>query len=199
MRELVRGSEVCNVSRCRLGLRGPGRVRGHKNSTWRIKVSKQYVLLPQPKMYPLYPLHHQHTALSVRFAVPSPKLAKRILNDGVDHDSLRIRAAANLLFPHIECLARLMSRYRIQIVDVDHNQLGVTLFLPPPPCPAPNSTQFTRPVRVTVRRPQLDTIIEEPQEEESYDSKKEQQSEWMTLYKYVPVEARQSEQYLYIS
>jgi hypothetical protein len=135
-------------------------------------------------MYPVYPSFNQHSGLSVRFAVPNRGIVLRILNDSKDDDNPRLRAAANLLFPHISCLARLMSRHRIQLNEIDRNQLGVTLFLPPPPCPPPKSKLFSTFRRSELRKPRLQTIVEEDNEESKSNST--DAHEWIVLYEYLP-------------
>jgi hypothetical protein len=145
-------------------------------------------------MYPSYPRHSRHTPLSIQFAVPSRGIANRILEDSIDHELLRIRAAANVLLPQIDCLARLLSRHRIQIEEISPNQLGVTLFLPPPPCPAPMSKMFSKFRRVLLRRPRLDTIAEEASSQDAQiqgnGNTELAIEDWITLYKYVPTGQR---------
>jgi hypothetical protein len=51
------------------------------------------------------------------------------MNENKDDDQPRLKATANLLHPHIKCLACLMSRYRVIIDELNPNELGVTLFL----------------------------------------------------------------------
>lgn len=143
------------------------------------------------KMYPSYPQHRRHSGLSVRFSVPNQNIVKRILDDSFDEENLRVRAAANVLFPHIDKLSNLMSRHRIQIETISPNQLGVTLFLPPPPCPPPKSKMFSKLKRMVTRRPEIDST-EEPyaltQLGQNVSDSAGVESEWMTLYQYIPLE-----------
>jgi hypothetical protein len=136
-------------------------------------------------MYPSYPSHSRHTDLSVRFSVPNQRIVERILEDSLNDENLKLKAAANVLFPHIDCLSRLMSRHRIQVETISHNQLGVTLFLPPPPCPPPRSNIFSRLKRMVSCGPSLDAVIKSTFDE---DESSPAESEWITLYRYVPVD-----------
>jgi hypothetical protein len=133
-------------------------------------------------MYPSYPSHRRHTDLSVQFGVPSQKIVQRILDDSLDYENLRRRAAANVLFPHIDCLARLMSRHRIQIEEISSNELGITLFLPPPPCPPPKSKPFSKFKRAVLRKCKMPTFIEKSFAEVQATG------EWITMYHYVPAD-----------
>jgi hypothetical protein len=139
-------------------------------------------------MYPSYPSYEPHTSLAIRFAVPAQRVVERILRDSENLENLQLLAAANVLFPQINDLARLMSRHRIQLEDVSANQLGVTLFLPPPPCPPPKSTRFARLVRPRMRKSSLKTIVEEsPIDSEEHNGKATNTvDEWITLYEYLP-------------
>jgi hypothetical protein len=144
-------------------------------------------------MLPSYPSFRYHGVLAVQFAIPSQHVVKRVLrdmNEDEDDNQPRLKAAANLLHPHIKCLARLMSRYRVIIDKLNPNELGVTLFLPPPPCPPPKSRIFSLCERLKVFRPRLETITEEVSAEigspQSVQGARE--AEWTTTYQYLPTE-----------
>jgi len=142
-------------------------------------------------MYPSYPSYEPYTSLAIRFAVPAQRVVERILRDSENLEDPRLLAAANILFPQIKVLARVMSRHRIQLEEIKANELGVTLFLPPPPCPPPRSTRFKRYLQRKMRKPSLETIIEEPSSE-SLKSRKAVRGadEWVTLYEYIPSQSR---------
>jgi hypothetical protein len=137
-------------------------------------------------MYPSYPGYTRHDHLSIRFAVPNQQIVRIILNHCEDEDNLRFRAAGNTLYPRVRELARLMSRHRIQLTTMKTSELGVTLFLPPPPCPAPKSILARlcpRLRRPKAYSPQLETIEEGPEEDPP-------EGEWITLYEYMPVDMK---------
>ncbi|KAF1840102.1 uncharacterized protein K460DRAFT_437145 [Cucurbitaria berberidis CBS 394.84] len=148
-------------------------------------------------MYPSYPSYVRHTDLSIRFAVPNTDVVKNILQHCEDDDNLRRKAAGNILYPRIQRLARIMSRHRIQLDTISTNELGITLFLPPPPCPPPKTTfrnLFPRFRRQKIPDSKLETINEESEaeNEELYRKARVQFSstEWITLYEYLPVDKR---------
>jgi hypothetical protein len=139
-------------------------------------------------MLPSYPGFRRHGDLAVQFAVPSQRVVRRILrdiNEDEDDNQPRFKAAANLLHPHIKCLARLMSRYRVIVDVLNKNELGVTLFLPPPPCPPPNSTIFSPYTRLKMFQPRLETITEEISAEMG-NLQSNQEGDWTTTYQYIP-------------
>jgi hypothetical protein len=143
-------------------------------------------------MYPSYPGYTRHNDLSIRFAVPNQHIVRIILQHCEDEDNLQFRAAGNTLYPRVRELARLMSRHRIQLTTTGTNELGVTLFLPPPPCPAPKRIfaklcpHFRRPKAYA---PRLETIEEGPEEDLLG-------GEWITLYEYMPVEPKRRAMYV---
>ena len=131
------------------------------------------------RMYPSYPGYARHTDLSIRFAVPNQHIVRIILQHCEDENNLRFRAAGNTLYPRVRELARLMSRHRIQLTAMKTSELGVTLFLPPPPCPPPKS--ILKRLRAYV--PQLETINEDSEEDVP-------KGEWITMYEYMPVDSK---------
>jgi hypothetical protein len=142
-------------------------------------------------MYPSYPSYTRHTNLSIRFSVPNQHVVKSILQHCENEDDLRFRAAGNTLYPRVRELASIMSRHRIQLATMKTNELGVTLFLPPPPCPPPKSTVaklFPRFRRRKAYVSQLETI-----DEVSEDPSK---GEWITLYEYIPVDWKRRAMYV---
>lgn len=90
-------------------------------------------------MYPSFPNFTQHTNHSIRFSVPNKNIVVNILEQCEDDENLRLKAAGNVLYRKIEILSRLLLRHRIVLKKMSANELGVTLFLPPPPCPEPKS------------------------------------------------------------
>ena len=83
-----------------------------------------------------------------------------------------------------------MSRYRVIVDKLNLNELGVTLFLPPPPCPPLKSRIFSPCERLKVFRPRLETITEEVSAEidrpQSVQGARE--ADWTTMYQYLPTE-----------
>ena len=67
---------------------------------------------------------------------------RHILDCTEDEENLRCRAAANVLIARVRSVAGLMSRHRIQVESFGSNEIGVTLFLPLPLCPAPKLKLF---------------------------------------------------------
>ena len=94
--------------------------------------------------YPRYPEYIPHTELSIRFSVPDARVIKRLLAHCEEEENLRFKAAGNALYPHVKTLSRLLSRHRIQVERTTANELGVTLFLPPPPCQEPKHKIIAR-------------------------------------------------------
>ncbi|KAF2849425.1 hypothetical protein T440DRAFT_479967 [Plenodomus tracheiphilus IPT5] len=142
-------------------------------------------------MYPSYPSYEPHTSLAIRFAVPAQRVVERILRDSENLENLQLLAAANVLFPQIKSLARLMSRHRIQLQEIKPNELGITLFLPPPPCPPPKSARFVHFIRRKMHKPSLDTIVEEsPIDSLKCDKAMDVTDDWVTLYEYLPFKRR---------
>jgi hypothetical protein len=143
-------------------------------------------------MYPSYPSYTRHTNLSIRFAVPDQHVVMSILRHCEDENNMRFRAAGNTLYPRVRQLARLMSRHRIQLATINTHELGITLFLPPPPCPPPKSTlaklfpRFRRPKTFT---PRLETIDEGPEGNISKEK-------WITLYEYIPIDWKRRAMYV---
>jgi hypothetical protein len=175
------GSRSCLVYTVRVGIRAHIWVR--ESNVRKSAISS---------MYPSYPGYTRHTNLSIQFAVPNQHIVRIILQHCEDEDNLRFRAAGNTLYPRVRELARLMSRHRIQLTTMKTSELGVTLFLPPPPCPAPKSilaklcTRFRRPKAYS---PQLETI-EEGSEEDLPEG------EWITLYEYMPIDSKRRAMYV---
>jgi len=84
------------------------------------------------EMYPSFPNYERVTDLAIRFAVPDKPIVIKILQD-CEEENLRLKVAATILYDRVKRLSRLMSRHRVQIESVGWNELGVALFLPPPP------------------------------------------------------------------
>ena len=86
-------------------------------------------------LYPRYPAYIPHTESSIRFSVPDARVIERLLTHCEDEENMRLKAAGNSLYPHVKMLSRLLSRHRIEVERATANELGITLFLPPPPEP----------------------------------------------------------------
>ena len=100
--------------------------------------------------YPRYPEYLPHTDHSIRFSVPDERVIRRLLAHCEEEENMRRKAAGNALYPHVETLSCLLSRYRILVERTTANELGITLFLPLPPCPEPQRKTITRLVRKTL-------------------------------------------------
>lgn len=137
-------------------------------------------------MYPSYPKYKCVGDLAVRFAVPNKHIVNHILRHSEDEERLRYRAAGNVLFRRVDRLASLLSRHRIQIDEdtLDRNELGIIMFLPPPPCPPPKSTRFSPFKRTRPAASRLETIYEVEEDPEP------NVPVWITLYEYLPSDKR---------
>ncbi len=135
-------------------------------------------------MYPSYPTftRTQYSDLAIQFAVPNKHVVEHILDDCEQDYNLRVKAAANILQASVSTLARLMCRHRIKVQPLRSNELGITLFLPPPPCPPPNSWTLSHLRRGF--RPQLATILEDPAERSK--ECEHHVAGWITMYEYLP-------------
>jgi hypothetical protein len=124
--------------------------------------------------YPSYPGYVPYSDLSIRFSVPNQRVVQRLLQHCEQTENIRLLAAGNTLYPQVKRLARLMARYRIQVDEITANELGITLFLPPPPCPPPKSkvAQLGRKIRQHLSAPATDMGSLSPR--------------WVTLYEYLP-------------
>lgn len=143
-------------------------------------------------MFPSYPRYVFLTDLAIRFAVPNQDIVRKILHHCEQEEDPRLKAAGNVLYPQIQSLARIMSRHRIRLDTIGSNELGITLFLPPSPCPPPKSSfgkLFSRFKRPKSRISKLATIDESP--EDDYNALQDgMSSSWITLYEYLPYEKR---------
>jgi len=150
-------------------------------------------------MYPSYPEFRWQSDIALKFAVPNNSIVLKILDDSEQDENLRVLAAGNLLCKRVTKLAELMSRHRIQVKSMEHNELGITLFLPPPLCPPPGNLMGKLKKFTQI----LKTIVEQPREEETVEKtfdragrevpqaeSAEKDSEWVTLYEYLPADKR---------
>lgn len=126
---------------------------------------------------PSYPKYKRLGDLAVRFTVPNQAIADLIFQHSNAEFNLRLRAAGNILYPRIQRLARILGRHRIQIDEMSAapNEMCITMFLPPPPCPAPKPGMFRKFKRHKLPSPGLATI----QEGDETDA-----DVWITLYEY---------------
>lgn len=141
-------------------------------------------------MYPSYPSFKYCSDLAVRFAVPERHIVRHILDCTSGEENLQCKAAANILMAQIKSVGRLMSRHRIQVESIGYNEMGVTLFLPPPPCPQPKSKLFSARKRRPFT-PILASIGEEDQHEQNPRLSNtgmgvNEGQEWITMYEYLP-------------
>lgn len=145
-------------------------------------------------MYPSYPCFKRCNDLAVQFAVPERHVVRHILDCTEGEENLRCKAAANVLIAQVKSVGGLMSRHRIQVESIGYNEMGVTLFLPPPPCPAPKSQLFS----TRKRRPFTPTLasIEEEEEQRGQlangESRVDKVPEWITMYEYLPSDKRKA-------
>ena len=141
-------------------------------------------------MYPSYPCFKQCSNLAVQFSVPERHVVRHILDCTEGEENLRSKAAANILIARVRSVGGLMSRHRIQVESIGDNEMGVTLFLPPPPCPEPK-TDFFRARKRKPFRPILALIKEENHRELEGQSANEGRNpvkarEWVTMFEYLP-------------
>lgn len=146
-------------------------------------------------MYPSYPCFKRCSDLAVQFAVPDRHVVRHILHCTEDEENLRIKAAANILIARVRSVGGLMSRHRIQVEPIGFNEMGITLFLPPPPCPAPKSLFPTRKRKPFT--PSLASIKEEESFQEAKwvgmaSDKSLGDREWITMYEYLPSDERKT-------
>jgi hypothetical protein len=141
-------------------------------------------------MYPSYPafVRAQCHDLAVEFAIPNKRVAEQILNDSNQDENLRVKAAAQILMRQVSSLARIMRRRRVKVHPLGHNDLAVTLFLPPPPCPEPKTKALSRRIRGFVSK--LATIVEEPRSDELDGTT------WITMFNYMPKKRKSTHMYL---
>ena len=141
-------------------------------------------------MYPSYPafVRAQCYDLAVEFAIPNKSVAEQILNDSNQDKDLRVKAAAQILMRQVSSLARIMRRSRVKVHPLGHNELAVTLFLPPPPCPEPKAKALSRRICGFVSK--LTTILEEPWSDELDGTT------WITMFNYMPKKRRSTQMYL---
>ena len=147
-------------------------------------------------MYPSYPCFKRCHNLAVQFAVPGPHVVRHILDCTEDEENLRCRAAANVLIARVRSVAGLMSRHRIQVESVGSNEMGVTLFLPPPPCPAPKSKLFLtrkrKPFAPTLASIREEKIVQVAGRNEVRDNESFDERDWITMYEYFPSNKRKA-------
>jgi hypothetical protein len=129
--------------------------------------------------YPRYPDYIPHTEHSIRFAVPDERVIKRLLTHCEEQENMRIKAAGNALYPHVKTLSRLLSRYEIQVERTTSNELGVTLFLPPPPCLEPKQRSISRLKRKILRN--VLSTHQRVHEQSAADSTRSRSPKWVTL------------------
>jgi hypothetical protein len=140
---------------------------------------------------PSYPRYRRLGHLAVRFTVPNQAIADRIYEHSRIHETQneifnpRLLAAGNILYPRVQRLTRLLERHRIQIDDMPagSNEMCITMFLPPPPCPPPKLRMFDKFTRPELPAPGLATIQEK--DEIAVD-------DWITLYNYQPSQSARS-------
>lgn len=134
-------------------------------------------------MYPSYPAftRAQYSDLAIQFAVPNQHVVEQILSDSEQNDNLRVKVAAQVLRGQVSSLARLLRRRRVKIRPFRYNQTAVTLFLPPPPCPEPNTRLSRRSCKFV---PQLAMIHEDNGENQDLDAS--DGTKWITMYDYMP-------------
>lgn len=89
--------------------------------------------------YPSYPAYKLHPEFSIQFSIPSHNLVQRIFQHRQQDQIMRLKAAGNLLCTHIKSAARIMTCHRVQTRAISKNEMGITIFLPPP-----NTNIFTR-------------------------------------------------------
>ena len=143
-------------------------------------------------MYPSYPSFRRYSDLAVQFAVLERHVVKHILDCTENKENLRFRAAGNILSARVRSLASLMSRHRIQVESINSNEIGITLFLPPPPCPAPKSKLFATYKR-TPFTPSLALIRDEETPQGLRKTKpRNDDRDWITMYEYLPSEKRRA-------
>lgn len=147
-------------------------------------------------MYPSYPCFKRCSDLAVQFSVPERHIVRHILDCTEGEENLRSKAAANILLARVRSVGGLMSRHRIQVESIGDNEMGVTLFLPPPPCPEPN-TDFFHARKRKPFSPILAPIKEENHREleaqlanEGRNSVKAR--EWVTMFEYLPSDAERA-------
>jgi hypothetical protein len=137
-------------------------------------------------MYPSYPCFQRCSDLAVQFSVPERHVVRHILNCTEGEENLRSKAAANILIARVRSVGGLMSRHRIQVESLGDNEMGVTLFLPPPPCPEPK-TDFSRASKRKAFSPTLAPI-----KEENHRELEAQSREWVTMFEYLPSDAERT-------
>jgi hypothetical protein len=140
-------------------------------------------------MFPSYPasVRAQCHDLAVEFAIPNKRVVEQILNDSNQDENLRVKAAAHILMRQVSSLARIMRRRRVKVHPLGDNELAVTLFLPPLPCPEPKIKTVTRRIRGFVSK--LATIVEEPGLDELDGTT------WITMFDYMPKKRKSAQMY----
>lgn len=144
-------------------------------------------------MSPSYPSFESVSDLAISFTIPEKHIVCKILKDSEEDENLNIKATGLILYRQVRELARLMSRHRVQIVSSGRNELEVTLFLPPPPCPPPNTGTIWK----KQYKQQLQTIKEVPEEHDTQgpsateklgkgEGVTHSERVWITLYEYMP-------------
>jgi hypothetical protein len=141
-------------------------------------------------MYPSYPSYRRHADLAIQFSVPNKDMVKRILSHRSQDIHLRQKAAGNVLHNRVGKLASVLSRHRIQIKKLNSNELGVILFLPPPPCPKPNLHLI--PQKKRNFKPQLATIFESQDNGHENLASQLEEEQWITLYEYLPRQGKRA-------
>jgi hypothetical protein len=147
-------------------------------------------------MYPSYPSFKRHGDLAVLFAVPDRHVAMHILEATEDRENLRFRAAGNILWARVISLASLMSRHRIRVEPIGPNEIGITLFLPPPPCPMPKAKRFAK----FERRPFTPSLTPIGEDDATRELGKGvprsrilgDDRDWISLYEYLPKNRRRA-------
>jgi hypothetical protein len=145
-------------------------------------------------MYPSFPSFEQISDLSIGFMVPNKRIVRKILRHSDEEEQLRIKAAGVVLFHKVNSLSYMISRHRICVELVRRNELAITLFLPPPPCPPPKQVQklhhAQNPETTQLRVDDDDLKLVRTATEEVRNEDTTSNSEWITLYQYVPADRR---------
>jgi hypothetical protein len=135
-----------------------------------------------------YPSYHVLSDLAIQFTIPNRRIVKKIIKDVRNDENLRIQQAGLLLFDKVESLRSTLARYRVQVEPVEiRNELQITLFLPPPPCPPPKPNRVPRRAQTEKFEPILYAISKDGRNaEERADTCSDGfEEEWITLYHYV--------------
>jgi hypothetical protein len=147
-------------------------------------------------MYPSYPCFKRCSNLAVQFAVPERHVVRHILDCTEGEENLRGKAAANILLARVRSVGGLMSRHRIQVESIGYNEMGVILFLPPPPCPEPRPNLFPvhkrKPFRPTLALIKEEDCRQLKDQLANGGPKSVEDREWITMYEYLPSDAEKA-------